>query len=87
MLTSKILMAILTAGAGAIAWKIKDMILVDLIARFAPGLFLSCFSSLLNRVNVFFEAKKRDSKMKGAWKEIENQVIDALKKSAEELEK
>lgn len=87
VLSSKLLYSLLAAGAGAVVWKIKDMILVDLVARFAPRLFLQCFGSLLVRVNVFFEKKKKNSKMSGTWAELERQVVDALRKSADEIEK
>ncbi len=76
-----------SAIGGFFLWKIKDMILVDLVGTVAPKLFETCFVSLIERFNAFIEMKKKSKKLPKSWEKAESEIIQGLKKAIQILEK
>lgn len=71
---------------GFLLWKIKDRILVDMVATMAPRLFEACFVSLIERFNRFLERKKKSKKLPKTWEMAESSIIQCLRRAIEILE-
>lgn len=71
---------------GFFLWKIKDMILVDLVGTVSPQIFEKCFVSLIERFNRFLEVKKKSKKLPKSWARAESEIIRALKRAIDILE-
>ncbi len=78
---STIVGAIGAVGISALMYRFLDRILVQVICRLFPSVFLNLFRKLIVRLNDYLEKKKASSKFPKAFSKVESELIEMLQDS------
>lgn len=65
----------------------RKFILMNLVMRFFPSVFVKSMRDLGEKANQVFEAKKKNGKFKGSWKIAEEKLIEGLEAFSAEIKK